>query len=443
MGLKATTDPVVILGFGTASASAVLELRAAGYSGPLAVVTDGEPRPYSPVLTSYYAGGRIERSQCNPWSDLCIPSLVDELIAHARPSGLDVEKREVILEDGRRLKYSKLLIATGAHPVAPGFPQSAPYEPHVLRTLDDADRLSRALAAGRYQNVLVAGTSMVGLKVVETCLDREAHVTLLGRSPHILRNSAHPTIAAQFEHLLEQHSVALRLAQTATRCDCRSKTDRCTVTFERGGSAAFDRNDINACGRNEGEALDQGDSERFDEIVLAQGVKPNLDFVPTGAIEIDQGLVVDCFMRTSAPDVFAAGDVAQAFDLTTGQKRIIGLWQNAVQQGRCAARAIAAELAGRFPMQPFAGSIPSNVIHVGDILFASAGTIADGKGKRLDFQERNGTPLLLVYEEQGDGERLVGFNLLTAATPQDRSDEPANLIGRYRAEIRKTYLDRE
>ena len=418
MGAKTVSDPIVIVGFGTAATSAVLALRAAGYEGPLTVATDGEPQPYSPVLTSYYAGGRIRREQCNAWADLDIPNLVDDLRAHVRASALDAEAHRVSFDDGRSIRYSKLLIATGAHPVTPSFPHTGSYSPHVLRTMADADRLKRALQAESCQNVLVAGSSMVALKVLEACLDRDIRTTLLGRSPHILRRSAHPAIAERFQQQLEQRGVTLRLRQTAIRCESHGADDGCIVVF------------------------DKGDAEHFDEIVLALGVEPNLCFIPDGALETDQGIIVDQFMRTSAPDVFAAGDVAQALDLSTGKARIIGLWQNAVQQGRCAARAMAAEIADHPHAQPFPGSIPSNVIHVRDILFASAGSLAEGEGRRIDLHEDDECASALVYERRGSAEHLVGFNMLAVMAP-GRTTGAHDQIGRYRAAIYRSYLEDE
>ena len=106
-----------------------------------------------------------------------------------------------------------------------------------------------------------------------------------------------------------ERGVALRLGQTVASAENEAIGTDCVVAFS------------------------DGQTERFDEVVLAQGVAPNLDFV-SNALQVDKGLLVDEFMRTSAPDVFAAGDVAQALDLSSGRERVIGLWQNAVQQGR-------------------------------------------------------------------------------------------------------------
>ena len=288
--------PVVVLGFGAAAVSAICSLRECGYDGPLTVVTNAGPEPYSPVLTSYYAGGRIGKEQCFPWKDIDFSDLIDDLLFQQTLVSVDFAAHEVELVDGRRVGYSKLLVATGAHPVAPGFPELGAYRPHALRTMEDADRLYEALVRKPHARVLVSGTSMVGLKVVEACLDRKADVTMLGRSPHILRVSAHPVVAERFEQLLEERGVTFRLSQAVERVEDESDASSYVVRFSN------------------------GDEEEFDEVVLAQGVKPNLEFMDSGSVEMGDGLVVDSFMRTSVPDVFAAGDVAQALDLSSGKR---------------------------------------------------------------------------------------------------------------------------
>ena len=405
--------PVVVLGFGAAAANAIMALRDAGYERPLVVVTDGGAEPYSPVLTSYYAGGRITRDRCFVWADRGLSGMIDDLRSHAWVEALDAVAHEIVLADGERIGYSKLLIATGAHPVALGFPDAGSYQPLVLRTLEDADRLGRALAAESCRSVLVSGTSMVGLKVLEACLDRGVRVTLLGRSAHILRSSAHPTVAARFEQLLADRGVRLRLGCEVEAAECVK--GGCRVRF------------------------DDGETERFDEVVLAQGVKPNIGFIGSDIL-VEQGILVDDFMHASAPDVFAAGDVAQALDVTIGKKSVIGLWQNAVQQGRCAGRAMADELAGRTPSRPFPGSLPYNIIHVRDILFASVGTVAPREGRRFEMSDDDCGMRVLAYDDVEGETRLVGFNALELVSAEGDTDELDCEVGRRRREILNAHL---
>ena len=154
MGKGFADNPVVVLGFGAAAVSAICSLRECGYDGPLTVVTDAGPEPYSPVLTSYYAGGRISREQCFPWTDVDFSNLVDDLLFQQTLVSVDFAAHEVELVDGRRIGYSKLLVATGAHPVVPALPGLGAYRPHVLRTVEDADRLRRALVRKPHTRVL-------------------------------------------------------------------------------------------------------------------------------------------------------------------------------------------------------------------------------------------------------------------------------------------------
>ena len=433
-----TAGPVVVLGFGAAAMSAVVAMREAGYTGPVTVVTDADARPYSPVLTSYYAGGSIQREQCFIWSDANLSSLVDDVRPWARIASVDAAAHEVVLSSGERIRYAKLLVATGAHPVAPGIPRAGSYEPLVLRTMRDADRLRGVLERGGNARVLVSGTSMVGMKVVDACLASGAHATLLGRSGHVMRATAHPRIAARFEQLLAQRGVDLRLSQGMARISDVSGT-ACTVEF------------------------DNGEAERFDAVVAAQGVAPNLDFlaqpskpsssyekaagdapkaskpIEAPSFEIERGLLVDQFMRTSVPDVFAAGDVAQALDLCSGERRVRGLWINAVQQGRCAGRAIADELTGCPPRMPYCGSIPSNVVHVGDVAMASAGVIEEGQARHIEVLESGYAMRLLVYEVRDGKEQLVGFNMVSVLGTREANDEFDVEAGRYRRDIINTF----
>ncbi|MBO4352332.1 MAG: FAD-dependent oxidoreductase, partial [Eggerthellaceae bacterium] len=284
--------------------------------------------------------------------------------------------------------------------------------------------------------VLVSGTSMVGLKALEACLDQGVSVTLLGRSSHIMRGAAHPTIAGRFEELLAKRGVALRLSQAVDNVEVVQAPQDASSALDDAGAST-------SCAIT----FSTGDTERFDEVILAQGVKPNLDFVAVCnfALDIDRGLAVDRFMRTDLPDVYAAGDVARALDLQTGARRIIGLWQNAVQQGRCAGRAIAAELASLALSHPFPGSIPANTIHVRDILFASAGSMdggprADGESVRFEVSESHDTMRMLAYRTVGCAEQLVGFNILSVLSESDRHDELNCEIGKYRREILNSLL---
>ena len=387
MGDMAEKLTVAIIGYGTAGVNAAIGLRTSGYEGEILVFSDIETLPYSPILTSYYAGGKKTLEECFPWT-------ADELgdlnlqVVRERVVELDPPAHLIRTEAGT-YGYAKCVIATGATPQTTGFPavQGEPYEPLVLRTLDDAQRLKDALEAPGCERVLVSGASMVALKTLEACLDHGKQVTLVGMAPHVLDFNALPEAAERFERGLREKGVQLRLGQTIAAVT--HAADKLEVTFSN------------------------GETEAFDAISVAHGMKCNLEFVKPGALVIDRGLVVDEFMRTSEPDVYAAGDVVQATELISGQKRIVGIWKNAAVQGACAGAAIAAELAGAQPAPEAAyrGSISSNTIAVNGTLFISAGTIELTPERRVEVRETGDATIVYVFEGDGAGERLVGFNL--------------------------------
>ena len=382
---------VAIIGYGTAGVNAVIALRNAGYDGCIRVFSDTQTLPYSPILTSYYAGGEKTYEQCFPWSEAELADLDVQLVQEGPVLELDVAAHTVRTAAGS-YPYDKCVIASGSRPMTYGFPQVDGYEPIVLRTMDNAERLKTALEDPACKRVLVSGASMVALKTLEAALNRGKQVTLVGMNPHVLDFNALPQAAERFERGLEAKGVQLRLGMTISAVQVVNAPEgRLKVGFSN------------------------GDVDYFDQITVAHGMKSNLDFVAAGSLEMDRALVVDDFMRTSDPDVYAAGDVAQALELISGQKRIVGIWKTAALQGACAGAAIAAEMAGRKPSPEVAykGAIATNTIAVNGTLFISAGTM-DLEGRRVEVKQTDEMTVVYVFEDAPDGsQRLAGFNLVS------------------------------
>ncbi|WP_172134986.1 NAD(P)/FAD-dependent oxidoreductase [Adlercreutzia sp. ZJ473] len=387
---------VAVIGYGTAGVNALIALRRAGYAGDVHVFSDAATLPYSPILTSYYAGGEKAYEECFPWSADELACLGAEVHLGCPVTALDVAAHLIRTPQGD-FSYEKCLIASGAHPSTAGFPATEGYEPLVLRTLDDACRLKRVLEDDACRRVLVSGASMVALKSLEACLRHGVTCTLVGMNPHVLDFNALPAAAERFERGLVAKGIELRLGQTiksvevaAADATAAAPSGKLAVTFST------------------------GETDCFDEIIVAHGVRSNLGFLPQGALEVDRALLVDEFMRTSDPDVYAAGDVAQALELVSGERRVVGIWKSAALQGACAGAAMAAELAGSAPQaaDAYPGSIPTNTIAVSGTLFISAGSVEMGEGRRAEILEDGDMTVVYVYEDAGDGgERLVGFNV--------------------------------
>lgn len=382
---------VSIIGFGCAGFNAAVTLRTNGYTGPIRVFSDIDTLPYSPILTSYYAGGELDYEECFPWSQAEIDELDLDIVHDGPVTRLDTQKRLVHTAKGS-YPYSKCVIATGSVPTPVGFPRDCGYDPLMLRTMDDAERLKDAITNPGCKRMLVSGTSMVSLKTVEACLNRGVEVTLVGIMDHVLDMNALPEAAARFEKGLAAQGVTLRLANPVKAVEVMEDAThplgrRLEVTF-----------------RN-------GETESFDEIFVAHGMRNNLEFVEEDSIVVDRGVIVDEFMRSSDPDVYAAGDVVQATELISKDKRIVGIWKNAAAQGACAGRAIAAELAGKTPSRPCAESLAMNTISVRDTLFISAGTIQLDDDSHVEVEEGDAMTVVRIFKGDGDARRLVGFNI--------------------------------
>lgn len=373
------TYPVIIIGNGAAALSALEALEACGATGPICLLTDDEMPMYNPTLTPYYISGKIERDACflygSDWSHYKRDNL--EVHAGSAVVDLDCAQKRVRTADNMEYHYEKCLIASGAKPIRPEIPGIDREQVYCLRTMADADRLKTALMA-KPRRALVVGASMVGFKAVEICLRYGIDVSLADICGQVLPMSAHPDSAAAVEAWLRDRGVHLHLNTTVCAIE-DSGVESARVQLMREETKAHD----------------------FDLIIVAIGVKPNLDFVDRSELDVDRGLLVDQTMRTSDHCVYAAGDVAQAYNRLSGKRELIGLWSHAVYQGRTAGR----NIAGRDDR--FAGSVPGNVIHLEDMVFASVGDTLPQQGVETEMHQRDGGHTLLAYR---DG-KLVGANM--------------------------------
>ncbi len=408
---------VAIIGYGTASVNAAIALRRSGFAGVIQVFSNTGELPYSPVETSYYAAGLVSREQCFPWDEPTLSMLNLDVKKNCPVKKLDVANHLIITDEGE-FPYDKCLIATGGTPSLEGVAQVGGFQPLVLRTMDDAQKLAETLADEACRRVLVSGTSMVALKTVEACLQRGVAVTLLGRSPHILRGTAVPEIVERYEQALASHGVELRLAQKVTAA---------APSPEETGSI-----------RPVDVTFTTGETCTFDAVVVAHGMVPNLQFVEEGALELDRGVLVDAYMRASNPDVYAAGDVAETVDPVTGDRHVSGLWKEACLQGACAGAAIAAELNGDKPAEDVAytGQLRSNSITVQDFGMISAGSIGECPSRRVELEDRPCGLIARVFgQPEGEAaERMLGFNVYSdACTPGSPAfDEAEQLLNKIK-----------
>ncbi|HET6919016.1 MAG TPA: FAD-dependent oxidoreductase [Jiangellaceae bacterium] len=303
----------VIVGGGLAGAKAAETLRTEGYDGDVVLISAEAERPYErPPLSKGYLLGSDERDSAfvhpKGWYD----EHDVQLRLSTRATALDPAANEVELGDGERLRYDKLLLTTGSTPRRLDVPGAESDGVMYLRELPDADRIRAALTSGR--RVVVIGAGWIGLEVASAARHYGAAVTVLETADLPLQRVLGDDIARVFADLHLDHDVDLRLGTGVERIRARES-----------GLAVVDST---------------GDEIEADVVVVGVGIRPALELAEAAGLAIDDGVAVDASLRTSEPDVYAAGDVAAAEHPILGTRIRVEHWANALNGGPVAARSM-------------------------------------------------------------------------------------------------------
>jgi len=292
-------DTFAIVGAGLAGARAAETLRAEGFDGRVVLFGAEAHLPYErPALSKGYLQGTAEAPFVHP-AEWYAEQDVD-LRLGTRVTALDAAAHEVETADGDRLRYTKLLLTTGSS-------VRRLADAVTLRTLDDSDRLRAALRPGA--RVVIVGAGWIGLEVAAAARVAGAEVTVLEQAPAPLLAALGPEMAAVFARLHVEHGVDLRCGVT--------------VRAVKSDAVLLDDETIPA-----------------DLVVAGIGVTPDVDLARAAGLAVDNGVVVDEHLRSSAPDVWAAGDVANAYHPFAGRHVRVEHWANALHQPVVAAQAM-------------------------------------------------------------------------------------------------------
>jgi apoptosis-inducing factor 3 len=343
-----TPESVLIVGGGAAGNCAAETLRREGFEGPVTIVDPDPDAPYDrPNLSKDYLAGNAPEE----WIPLHPPEFYQEkgieLRRGARVASLDPRGRRVRLDDGTELRYGAALLATGASPVRlPGEMESGPPQVHYLRTLADSRRIVGATREGG--RAVVLGASFIGLEVAASLRARKMEVHVVAPEARPLERILGPELGDMIRKVHEEQGVVFHLGRKSSRVS--------------GGRVV----------------LDDGQSLPADLLVAGIGVRPNLELAEAAGLATERGLLVNEWLETSAPGVFAAGDIARWPDPHTGDRIRVEHWVVAERQGQAAARAILGQ-AERFDAVPFFWS-----------LHYSVGLNYDGHAERWDRIEFDG-----------------------------------------------------
>jgi 3-phenylpropionate/trans-cinnamate dioxygenase ferredoxin reductase subunit len=305
---------MVVVGGGLAGGKAVETLRDEGYDGPVVIVTEERERPYErPPLSKEYLNGGKDREVIYVHEPGWYDEHDVELRTGVRAVGLDPAGHAVELDGGERLPYRAVLLATGASPRRLRLPGGDLDGVLVLRSAADSDRLKAELSAGD-KRVAVVGAGWIGLEVAAAARSYGNEVTVVEPQPAPLRQVLGDEIGGVFARLHRDNGVDLRLNT---------------------GVSEF-RGD----GRVRSVVTDGGAEIPADLVVVGIGVVPRTELAEAAGLDVDNGVVVDSALRASAPDVFAAGDIASWLHPRYGRHIRVEHWANALNGGPAAARAM-------------------------------------------------------------------------------------------------------
>jgi 3-phenylpropionate/trans-cinnamate dioxygenase ferredoxin reductase component len=304
-------DPYVIVGAGLAGAKAAETLRAEGFEGPVVLLGDEDEVPYErPPLSKGYLLGKEERESARVHPPDWYGEHDVQLRLGAAVTALHPAEHEVELAGGERLRYAKLLLATGS--VVRPLPVPGGDAVLTLRRLPDADRMRAAFTPGA--RVVVVGGGWIGLETTAAAREHGAEVTLVEADPQPLHRVLGEEMGRVFADLHREHGVDLRLG---------SGVREVTV----------------AGGRPTGVVLADGTALPADAVVVGVGIRPDTRLAEAAGLAVDDGVLVDESLRSSDPDVYAAGDVARMDTPSFGRIRVEH-WANALNGGPAAARAM-------------------------------------------------------------------------------------------------------
>ncbi|MCX7628417.1 MAG: FAD-dependent oxidoreductase [Methylophilaceae bacterium] len=360
----------VIVGNGPAGVIAAETLRKADPTGSITLIGDEPEPPYSRMAIPYLLKGDIQengtylRKDADHFHRLAID------LVQGRVVGVDSSQRQVLLQNGARLAYDRLLIATGSHPVVPPIPGMQLPGIYPCWTLENARQIARRLKPGA--RVLQMGAGFIGCIIMEALANSGARLTVVEMGNRMVPRMMTEGAGGLIKRWVQQKGVEVH---TSTRVE----------EIRQGPGDALHVQ------------LSNGAVLEVDMVISATGVRSNIGFLEGSGVNTDIGVLVDDRMCSNIPEIYAAGDVAQARDFSTGKMMVNAIQPNAADQARIAAL----NMAGKETRSQ--GSLAMNVLDTLGLIATSFGQwwgAADGKGEHVELMDAdNFRYLRLEFQE--------------------------------------------
>ncbi len=304
----------VIVGASAAGVGAVDAIREVDPQGSITVISEEQCTYYSRPMISEFVSGKADAKKMKCRNDEFWNEKNVDLKTCKKAVSLDLTSKTISLEDGEKVAYEKLLLATGGKPFVPKMEGQDKDGVFTFTTLSDAQQLAAKIDAIQAKSAVVIGAGLIGISVTDALVKRGLKVTVVELQEKILSLLLDAKASDIVEAAIRKEGVNFATGQSVQKIIGRPDND-------------------NAVG---GVILTKGDTVPCDIVIVAIGVIPRIELVAGTAVKTNRGIVVDDCMQTNVPDVYASGDVAEAFDYVLNQNRLLPLWPLAVLEGRTA-----------------------------------------------------------------------------------------------------------
>ncbi len=346
----------VIIGNSTAAIGAAEGIRSVDETGDITIVSKEQHHTYARPLISYLLLGKTtrEKMKYRPdgfYSDNNIKLVFGEVVK------IEPERKSVLLDGGEKIGYDRLLVATGSRPFVPPMEGLDSVEHKTsFMSLDDALALEKMI--GPDKRVLIVGAGLIGLKCAEGIYDRVKSISIVDLADRILPS----ILTADAAAIVYRH------------------IEKAGIEFILGDSVRLFENNV--------AKLKSGKEVPFDVLVVAVGVRPNVELIKEAGGEVTRGIVTNACQQTTIPDVYSAGDCTESFDISSDSRKVLAILPNAYMQGECAG----INMAGG--KKEFENAIPMNAIGFMGLHMITAGSY-------------DGTPLIEKPETEDGGYRQL------------------------------------
>jgi len=304
----------LIVGASATGIGAVEAIREIDPVGTITVISEEACPQYSRPMISDFVSGRADFQKMKCRTDDFWKENNTEALTEKKAVALNLTEKTVSLEDGQKVAYEKLLLAAGGKPFVPKMEGSDKEGVFTFTTIKDAERLTSKIDSIQAKSAVVIGAGLIGISVTEALAKRGLKVTVVELQEKILSLVLDAKASDIVEDVVRKAGVNIVTGQSVQKIMGKLDNDSAV------GSVI----------------LTKGDQIPCDLVIVAIGVIPRTELVAGTAVKTNRGIVVDNFMQTNVADVYASGDVAEAYDFILNQNRLLPLWPLAVLEGRIA-----------------------------------------------------------------------------------------------------------